>query len=181
MKVTELDSSDMDAVFNQFAVARARSERLVRSWLPPPSKSDSQKFVNAQTGGDDVDPALEKLDARAAEDWMDTVGIGYRPAGDSLEQFAVGPQRSLLSNDRLRSLLLGTEQGKGKSRGVTKQRPPQITARPEGVEGPLPQRNGRHQNPYGSHNSSTKRMAKDSESDEELGRSAIGKKKKLGG
>jgi hypothetical protein len=180
-----MNAADLDVLWNRIAIAQSRSQRLVESWLAPVQESSDSKRQEAETTqeGDGFDAEL------AASSFSDTTGVGYRPSASTLEDAL--PSRSLASNERLRSLLLGSQSGKGSqksshiSAGVDSGRPSErlmgsLPVQPRGQQGKEMVQSSHRSNGQGSRAKlhPGKRVSKTESSDEEeLGRSAIGRKK----
>ena len=183
-----MNAADLDAVWNRLALSLARSTRLVESWLPPiydssddrncPSDHDAVESTPGPVNGG-LDPDYSSTPTR--DSFSDIAGIGYQPSSTSLD---ATPKRSLASNERLRSLLLGSQAGRkaGQREQAVGKRPvvqlmgSEPTEKLIGSASTLAQRGA---GPSQTEKQPMKRRipAEMSDGEEELGRSAIGKRR----
>ncbi|KAL9633596.1 MAG: hypothetical protein Q9204_003332 [Flavoplaca sp. TL-2023a] len=94
--------SEADVIFNRANVALAKSQRLVASWLPPPTNSE---LKNAKT-----EEQIENEEQEMFTPVPELLGLGAKPPED-LREWDLKRQK-LSSNDELRRKLLGKDYAK---------------------------------------------------------------------
>ncbi|KAL8745688.1 MAG: hypothetical protein Q9184_007842 [Pyrenodesmia sp. 2 TL-2023] len=147
--------SEADIIFNRANVALAKSQRLVASWLPPRTEEEAK---TAKT-----EEEIEKEEQELFTPVPELLGLGAK-VPDDLKDGDMKRQK-LTSNDLLRRQLLGKDHAKARSQGGHRhadQKAPGATL-PVGSK-PRP--------------AALKRKADDS-SEDEGGRSSLGKRKHL--
>ncbi|KAL8872612.1 MAG: hypothetical protein Q9174_001781 [Haloplaca sp. 1 TL-2023] len=148
------EASEADIIFNRANVALAKSQRLVASWLPPPTE---EELRNAKT-----EEEIEKEEQEMFAPVPEVLGLGAAIPDDMDEEHL--KRQKMSSHDQLRRQLLGKDYAKLQGKGSGRQ------GSQRGIANPLPV--GSKPRP-----TAPKRQAEDVSSDEEDGRSRLGRKR----
>ncbi|KAI4139536.1 MAG: hypothetical protein L6R39_006242 [Caloplaca ligustica] len=145
--------SEADIIFNRANVALAKSQRLVASWLPPRTEEEMR---TAKT-----DEEIGKEEQELFTPVPELLGLGAKVPDDA--KIGDLSRQKLTSEDLLRRQLLGKGYAKLRNKGGLEQRDPrgtpQLGSKPRPAQAPA------------------KRKVEDVSSDEEGGRSTLGKKR----
>ncbi|KAI4176084.1 MAG: hypothetical protein LQ348_006072 [Seirophora lacunosa] len=144
--------SEADVIFNRANVALAKSQRLVASWLPPRTEAELQSSKSEEQ--------IEKEEQELFTPVPELLGLGAKVPDDLKDGGALNKQK-LTSDDLLRKQLLGKDYLESKRKEERGQRGSGVVV-PLGSK-PLP--------------AAAKRKAEDVNSEDEGGRSSLGKKK----
>lgn len=165
-----MNAQDLEALWNRIAVAQSRSQRLAESWLP----AAAGPALNTTTPG--TDTGLADDPTAISNPTSDTAGLGYTPLSETLPSGSIRdtPRRALASNERLRSLLLGTQAKNPGGAGASAGKPAQGTGM--GMRSSLPSK-GPGAAGRGPVRRTQQAMRDSGDEDDDLGRSAIGSAK----
>lgn len=168
--------SEADIILNRANVALAKSQRLVASWLPPRTEEEVKNAITEEemekeeqemfTPVPELYVRNSNLSTRAEHQclYKDRLGLGAKVPNDFKD--ADMKRQNSSSNDLLRRQLLGKDRSKVQNNGVHRQ------GDQRGLGGVL--HVGSKPRP-----APAKRKVEDVSSDEEGGRSSVGKRKHL--
>ncbi|KAI4127897.1 MAG: hypothetical protein LQ338_002982 [Usnochroma carphineum] len=148
--------SEADIILNRANVALAKSQRLVASWLPPRTEEEVKNAITEEE--------MEKEEQEMFTPVPELLGLGAKVPNDFKD--ADMKRQNSSSNDLLRRQLLGKDRSKVQNNGVHRQ------GDQRGLGGVL--HVGSKPRP-----APAKRKVEDVSSDEEGGRSSVGKRKHL--